>query len=339
MQPRLSNWRCVERLALWCGLAIVLAADARADEWLQDGREPPLHPSVIVTDYKGRDYAVTHVSKEGGVILVDGKRVKLSLYQSYRVMRAGGYRPGRVEITKENASSNIRTLEWKVRQSYGGDSGPIPGRVLSARGTYEATVVASGDLPDCFIAVVFYRLKPDGTPDPHSTAIAFGEIGSMAAGRPTGVRIDCSYIAPSGTRYYLFPLVFSEGIEVRTNMVEHAARYFRLSEMLAHGEILSRYRKQHPDSDHPAALYLRIPPLLPDGVDPMALPSTINASFLVTGTGEVDSLRIDATLAPSVEASIRRAINGWLFLPRLRQGEPLPTMMRLPLSFAQDSRR
>jgi len=58
---------------------------------------------------------------------------------------------------------------------------------------------------------------------------------------------------------------------------------------------------------------------------------------MVAETGEVDSLEIDQALDPQVAQAIRRALNGWLFLPRLKNGSPEQSVMELPLSFGQGS--
>jgi hypothetical protein len=89
--------------------------------------------------------------------------------------------------------------------------------------------------------------------------------------------------------------------------------------------------------DRASLAYLRVLPQLPAGIDPHSLPPTINAKLMVAETGEVDSLEIDQALDPQVAQAIRRALNGWLFLPRLKNGSPEQSVMELPLSFGQGS--
>jgi hypothetical protein len=54
---------------------------------------------------------------------------------------------------------------------------------------------------------------------------------------------------------------------------------------------------------------------------------------MVSETGEVESLQIEDQVDPPVFEAIQRAINGWLFTPRLENGRPARTMIKLPLSF------
>ena len=68
-------------------------------------------------------------------------------------------------------------------------------------------------------------------------------------------------------------------------------------------------------------------------VDRHNVPTSVNAKFAVTETGEVDSLELDQVLDVQVDRAIRRALDGWLFMPRLRKGYPVRTMISVPLSF------
>jgi hypothetical protein len=326
-------------LAALVALLSTLVAPTRvfSTEWLQDGREPPLHPSLITTDYKGKSYPVTGVSGELPEIEADGKPRRLHLNQSYQTQRAMGYVSGYIHFKAQNASSETRKMVYQFVGSGANSSATIPGGTISASGNYECTLVSSESHADCYIAVVFFRKNSDGGPDMRSDAIAFRQIGGLVAGQETHLKINCAYIAPPGTRYYFFPLIFSKGLEIRSDQSEIAARFFRRQEMISHDALLAEYRQKFQAADRPALAYLRVAPQLPVGIDPHNLPATIDAKFVVTETGEVDSLEIGGTLDPQVARAIRRALNGWLFLPRLKKGIPVRSMIELPLSFDRTS--
>src|SRR5580658_8605566 len=78
-------------------------------EWLQDSREPPLHPTVITVEYKGRPYPVTAVTAEIPEINAEGELRKLYSRQSYQTPRALRFAPGFVSFKAQNASSLVRT--------------------------------------------------------------------------------------------------------------------------------------------------------------------------------------------------------------------------------------
>ena len=315
---------------------LCLPAGALADPWPQDGREAPLHPTIITAEYKGKVYPITDVSAEVPEIEVEGKLRKLHSDQSYGTPRAVVFAPGFVTFTSQNASASTTTTSTRMTGMGLSGNTVIPGTV-SETGEYDCTLVASEPHSDCYIAVIFYRVGDGGSPVPGSTAIAFRQIGDLAAGRETKVAINGSYFAPPGVLATYFPLVFSKGLEIRTDQCENAARYFRRGEMDTHSALLAHYRQQNPGADKPASAYLRFRPELPPGVDPRSLPPTITARFAVTETGEVDGVELDHVLDVKVDREIRRALGGWLFMPRLKKGYPVRSMITVPLSFGQDS--
>ncbi|HEY5228368.1 MAG TPA: energy transducer TonB, partial [Opitutaceae bacterium] len=164
-------------------------------------------------------------------------------------------------------------------------------------------------------------------------SLAFGQIGTLSAGHEAPVKINCAYVASRSGRYFCFPLLFSKGIEIRTSQSDSAALFFHARDVRGHDALMARYLQENPNSDKPAMAYLRFPPLLPVGQDPRALPQGIEARFDVTGSGRVESVNLTPQLDPQVSASIERALDGWLFLPRLKKGVPTRTTIRLPLSF------
>jgi hypothetical protein len=335
--------RAGSRPSAWTALLAALSAalcmptGAFADPWLQDHRQAPLHPTIITADYKDKSYPVIAASAEVPEIEVEGKLRKLYSDQSYQTPRAVGFAPGFVTFKAQKASSNMTTMSTRLTGPGMAGSGLVPSGTTSEKGEYECTLVSSGAHAGCYLAVVFFRVDDGGSPLAGSTAIAFREIGDLAAGKETKVTIDGSYFAPPGVKAAYFPMVFSKGLEIRTDQSENAAVYFRRGEMAVHGALLAHYRQQNPASDKPASAYLRFRPELPPGVDPRSLPPTITAKFAVTESGEVDAVEIDQVLDVKVDQEIRRALGGWLFMPRLRKGYPVRTMITVPLSFAQAS--
>jgi hypothetical protein len=309
------------------------AKGAFSAEWLQDSREPPLHPTVITAEYKGKPYPVIAVTAEIPEINAEGELRKLYSGQSYQTPRAVRFAPGSVSFKAQNASSVIRSESLRFNGFGAINGSTLPEGTVSATGDYECTIVSPEAHSDCYIAVIFARRNREGGVDTASTAIAFRQIGDLAAGRETKVKINCSYVAPKGYLFYYFPLIFSKGLEIRTDQSEIAARFFRISEMASHEALLAQYRKENATADRPAVAYLRFQPELPPDVDPRSLPPMVNARFAVTESGEVDAVTLDQVLDARVDREIRRALDGWLFLPRLRKGYPVRTQIVVPLSF------
>jgi hypothetical protein len=331
---RPGRWRPLRSPTLIALFAFLgFAKGGFSAEWLQNSREPPLHPTVITAEYQGKPYPVTAVTAEIPEINAEGKLMKLYSGQSYQTPRAVGFAPGFVSFKAQNASSSVKSESIRFNGFGAMNGSTLPEGTISASGEYECTIVSPEAHSDCYIAVIFSRRNPEGGMDTASTAIAFRQIGDLAAGREAKVKINCSYVAPKGNLFYYFPLIFSKGLEIRTDQCEVAAHFFRISEMAAHEAMLARYRQENATSDRPAIAYLRFQPELPADVDPRVLPPTVNARFAVTESGEVDSVVLDQVLDVRVDHEIRRALNGWLFLPRLRKGYPVRTQIVVPLSF------
>jgi len=321
----------------WIAVASVFCSSSIAQTltWTVGSSPPPLHPSVIMVNYNGKSYPVTAVAGEVPEIEVDGKLVRLHSSQTYEPRLAGGYGRGSLQFKAQSSSSQVTTMSYRMQGTNGVSI--IPGGTISTSGEYKCTIVSTEPQSGCYIAIVFFRQDAQGVPDTHSIAIAFENVGNLAAGRETAVKVDCAYVMPGGGKYYFFPMAFSKGVEIRSDQSEIEAQFFHHQETAAHAVLLAHYRQKFQNADHKVVAYLRFPPLLPEDVDPHTLPPVIEATFAVVETGEVDSLEIKQTLDPRVENAIRRALNGWLFLPQLRKGIPVRTMIDLPLSFGASS--
>jgi hypothetical protein len=307
---------------------LVAPSEARAEDWLTGPTQPPLHPTILRAAYKGHYYPITAVKGERPQVKVDGELKNADGREGYDPARARAYSKGYVQFSTQNASWQVRTMTYRF-----GNGNVVPGGTLSKNGTYEATLLPSESHDDCYLAVLFFQLDAMGEPKAGTIAMAFGKVGDLTAGKPSKISMEEAYITGEGVNFYCFPLLFSKGMEIRTDQSELAARFFRWQEMNAHRKLLATYLQQNPSANLQAHAYLRIPPVLPDDVDVKTLPTVIHATFMVSETGEVESLQVEDPVDPPVFEAIQRAINGWLFTPRLENGRPARTMIKLPLSF------
>jgi hypothetical protein len=303
-------------------------SDVRAEDWLTGPTQPPLHPTILRATYKGHYYPIVAVKGDRAEIEADGELRRVDPHDGYDPARARAYGKGFVRFSTQNALAQVRSLTYRF-----GNGSEVPGGTLTKSGTYEATLLPSESHADCYLAVLFFQLDALGEPKQDTIALAFGQVGGLAAGTPKKISMDEAYIPPTDVKYYCFPMLFSRGVEIRTDQSEVASRFFRWQEMRTHRKLLANYLQQNPSANLRAQAYLRIPPVLPDEVDVKTLPAVIHTSFMVSETGEVESLQIEDQVDPPVFEAIQRAINGWLFTPRLENGRPARTMIKLPLSF------
>jgi hypothetical protein len=326
IQP--SSFLGIRRAVLAICIPFAGVRGAAAFEWFNDPTLQVPHPTVIATDLNGKTYPIVGVAGEHPQIVVDGATITLkSRAQSYQPMRAMGFAPGFINITKENASTKITARSF----AYDKNGQQVPVGNSDDDGYFECSVVAAEDHPGCFVAVLFCQLRPNGEPIAVTTALAFGSLGDLKAGRESKAKIFKAYIAPVGTHYYYFIMVLSKGREIRTNLSHFNDQFFRHREVLEQQEMLEEYKEKFKAMDHPAVPYVRIPIQLPPEVDPHTLPPNFTASLVVTEAGLVDEIQLGDSLSPTARSAISSELGGWLFLPRLKQGNPVRTQIVMPL--------
>ena len=308
------------------------AHSAQAQDWLQNRRPAPEHPTFFTTEYHGKNYPIMTASGERAQIIVDGKPKKLDQAARYQTPHANGYMPGYVEFEGQKASSTTVTMNLL-------DGGAQIGAPLAAGGDYQVFVTARESHPHCILAVIFFQRDEDRQPIPKSMALAFREIGDLVGGRRTKLKINGGYYVKPGEQFYCFPLVLSDGVEIRSNQSEAASQFFRIQEMALHAQLLASYKRQHPTDDLAATPYLRFPPQLPATVSIASLPPVVNLSFVVTEEGEVDDITVDTEgVDATVSKALKSALYGWLFLPCLKRGVPTQVSVTIPIGFGSASK-
>jgi len=316
------------RVLLTFSLAFAGVQCASAVEWYNDPAQPVPHPTLIAATVDGKAYPVVGVDGEHPQIVVDGVTVTLrSKSQSFQPMRGAAYAPGLVHATNYDSTSEITAKAF----SYDKNGQKVPMGTSDLDGYFHGSFTADENFPDCYFVVLYYRLSPRGEPDVHTTALAFGHLGDLKAGQETVGKNFHAYVAPVGQRYYFVPMVFSKGREIRTNVSNQVDRFFRHQEIVLHRELVPAYLEKFKGMDHAAIPYVRVPIQLPEGVDAHTLPSDLVATFSVTESGEVDSIQLGERLVGPAREAIRQDLAAWLFMPRLKQGSPVRTVISMPL--------
>jgi hypothetical protein len=334
---RAVNLRRSIPLLLLCAVPGVLKirasqGDNPAPTWLvQSGPLPPLHPTAILGIYKDHPCKVIGVFGEYALIDSQGSPIRLPSSAGYRPARANAFLPGSIEVRRQSASASQLRRVFRLQ-----GAGTIDGGVIDESGRYEATVVASQVYSGCYLAIVFFDQGfLDGQTDDLSAMVAFQKIVDLKAGAETKITADFGYIDPkSRSRTYL-PLFFSHGAEIRTNFADDSARLFQRIEKLRYEKSLALYLQTNPRATAPAKPYLRFPPVFPAGVDPAAIPAELGVDFTVTSGGTVEGVLLSETVQADVLTGIQRAVQGWLFYPRLENGQPVSTAVSCKLDFGR----
>lgn len=294
------------------------------------GLPPPLHPTVIMSDYKGKTLPIVGVSGDSPEVDVDGKRKSLprSSKAGFSPVRAARYAPGSLQL--RNMQVNSSSLHLILMFESGGE---IDNGAISSRSDFTAEVTPTQDYHDCFVALVFFDQEfLEGGSDTPNAFVHFQNIRELVGGKPNKLAIRFGYIDAQGKRLGFFPLFFSNGVEIRSDQCELTARFFRKIEEKRHAAVVRSWVEKHAGATQPPQAYVQIPPIFDDPAALENAPDTVNASFMVSEEGIVQSLQIDGKIPEDVSTVLRRTVSAWLFVPRLKDGRPERTFVKVPIA-------
>jgi hypothetical protein len=291
-----------------------------------DGPAPPLHPTAILSSYRGRDKPVVDVSGETAEVEDGGVTVRLPQKATYDPVRVSQFGPGWIEVRVDTAESGEVRQKWLLNGS------EIDGGVFSASSTFACRVKSQQACTDCYLAIIYFRHAYLNGDEDSGALVAFQKIGPLAAGVETRVRAVFGYIK-NPEQYAYLPLFFSRGWEIRSNYSELSAVVFHRSEMLRHQRLLDAYLQKHVRDTLPPKAYARFPPSFGPDVDRTRIPATARVDYGVTAGGTVDGIEVSAPLDPNALAAIQRALGGWLYMPRLENGVAVGTAVSTQLEF------
>jgi hypothetical protein len=307
------------------GLLLAALTPLRAEPPTFKGNGEPLHPSAITTMREGKTLPVVGAAGEKAQVEVDGKVVDAPKDAVFTFVRMPSFGPGSVTVTSHE-------IVDAVKQTRSADGVPI--NELSDRDPtteYHGTFVSDIALPDAFLVVlVFDKGFLAGTSPSPSTAVFFKQLGTLAAGKAKEVVVELGkFSAAAKEKMQFVPLVYTGGREVRTQLSELSAAYFRKQEMTRHQSIVASYVSKNADADKPLQPYVRVSPLLPPL--PNAVSTKVNAGMIVADDGTVNEVNLQGDVPADIKKEVERALKAWLFLPQLAKGKAIVTKATVPL--------
>ena len=255
------------------------------------------HPSVLTVKYGDNMLPVVRVTSSGPYVIVDGKEKLIRSSPIYLVQEAANFSDNFVQTKRGALGGTMKatTLDGSVMDP----SAPHLGNL-----SFATTVVARQDIKSGFAVMVFYT---DETFAEHPAHASPAEVFVRALPElPAGKSVDVKFFAailPRAMEARFFVHIFDDsGREVQTSGADHAAvpvstpkPVFNSTAELPKGEVI---------------ITLTIEP---DGT----------VSAVDAGNVANDSAR----------NSLVEAMSGWLFLPKLKAGQPVSNYMQVPLQF------
>ena len=286
----------------------------------------PAHPTGLMADHTGQPQTVVAVEKEDPCIIADGRRLRLRGNIPLTTERMDRYASGTATLD----ALRVDGLQVISAMSEFDVDKFTPGATIGGYVEFSATITATSDLADCYIALVVFEtafLKDDTHPP--KAQIRVRQLADLVAGRPTPVKFSTSpFLGREKTSTLV--LLFSAGREVRTNFSALGDQYFYRRERVIHAAAVRSFLAQNSGADREVQPLLMMPPQF---AATTGFPADATADLTVTPDGTVMHVSLDRTFAPNAEENILRTLGAWLFLPKIKAGTPVLTHVHVPLRF------
>lgn len=275
------------------------------------------HPSVLTVKYKGEFLPVVRVKGSDPYVLVEGKETRIRSEPVYLLQDGTGY------------SGNFVTVP----------PGSLGGRMshqLLGANTYDVSQLHTGEIDidlaltardaiqGGFIAAVMISSSGPGE-------IIVQELPALPAGQRVKVKLSVHALPRELDPMYFAQIFDASGREVLTNDLGYAWSYYAARDRARLAVAVKKYVEKYHDADHEAVAAITPKPVFKPG---WVLPEgEITVQLSVGEDGTV--LSVDAGMIADDRAreSITNALSGWLFLPKLKAGQPVPTFINVPLQF------
>lgn len=274
----------------------------------------PGSPMRLTAVANGRPWPVIRVAGTYPVVLQEKKEKRIRNEPVYSTERGDHFAPDWVDVKDLEVSGvKITTNE------------NITGTAYCAM-----TLTARADLKGAFIAVLVFDADfiLRGQEAPHTT-YRVHDLPDLPKGKPVALEFTCSAVYGRGLRYYV-PLIFAKGgTEIPTNYAGQVKFYFATLEKNLHTAALRDYRAKN-NGDHDAELFQRVNPIMPELAVAFAkVPAT--ATLSIDESGHVRAVEINTPLDRVRTKALDDALRSWLFLPKLKAGQPAPDRVKINL--------
>jgi hypothetical protein len=258
----------------------------------------------------------------------NGKSVEAPGNASYGFVRMPSFGPGLVTIKNQVHQK----MQDEIRSDNGMVITDIPNNWASSE--YHARITSDTAFESAFaVVVVFDREFLNGGPAA-APGVYFKALGALGANETRELVVNIGkYPEPARERLVMFPLIFVGGREIRTNLAELPAAYFRRLELSRHGNIVANYVKKNEGADKGLQPYVRVAPIF-SATDRAGgnLPPKVNVRLAVGEDGIVSQADAQGELPAGVKTELERAMRGWLFLPQLKAGQPTAIKAAVPIT-------
>lgn len=290
------------------------------------------YPTVVTVSYKDQLWPVVRIQKTNPVILYKGKEKRLRSESRYVFDRASRYSDNRIEFSRKFLGSmSTNWVSYTTGNGLDADMAPLGGD--SGTTSFYAILRAQQDVQGGYAAIVVYT--DDSLTGPvdrfNRTEIMVSEIPDMPAGEDVSISLKCG-IMKGGEGFRYFIQIFDrDGLEIPSNVMAHAWRYYAIRDREQLKRILPDYLQKNREASRGVTPVIMPKPFLPKDYNPPENP--ISAIIDISAKGEVTDVEINGLEHGPVHTAITDALEGWLFLPQLNEGIATATKVQVPIQF------
>jgi hypothetical protein len=286
------------------------------------------HPTVLTVQYKDQMLPVVRVSESDPFVLVDGKETRIRSNPVYLAKDATGFSDNIVSAPHGALGGTLR-LEVLGDHAFSYD----PANAQNGGVYFEVPLTARQTIRGGYAALVMYSGDTSSNQPGHSNQaeIIVHELPELPAGKTVRVSFSARVIPRVRQPQFFVQIFDSFGQEVLTNDMQQAWKYYGLRDRDRFDRGLEKYLAKFKGADHDAIPAITPKPLFsPIAVLPKG---EINVMLTVEADGTVSAVDAGMIADDSARDSLTQAVSGWLFLPKLKAGQPVSTYVQVPLQF------
>jgi hypothetical protein len=286
------------------------------------------HPTVLTVKYKDKLLPVLRVEGTDPFVMVDGKEVRIRSNPVYLAQDATTFSDNFVTAPRGG-------LGGTVKLQVGGDHAENfdMTNVQDFHMDYDVTMSAKETLKGGYLVLVMYAADTFSNQPGHSNPaeVIVHEMPEMPAGKNVQVKFFARRVPRTAEPRYFVQIYDATGKEVRTSQSSHAWKFYGLRDRARFDRGLEKYLAKFKGADHDAVPAITPKPLFNPGAK---LPEgEVNVTLTVEPDGTVSAVDAGMIASDSARDSLTETVGGWLFLPKLKAGQPVPTRVQVPLQF------
>jgi len=287
------------------------------------------HPTLLTVLYKDAFHPVVRLIGTDPVVLIEGQEKRIRTEPSYLPSRVDHYAEGSVEVLEASLEMLHRRIETESSPA------PLEGVWHGGHGgnsDFKATLRSGVTLSGGLIAIVIYSQSAlvDSTIRPASE-IVVRALPELPANEKVSIAFTSKALTYRRGQDFFVQVFDREGRELMSNEASKAWPYYAAMERSQLRDTLRRLKPSLAGKDLEARPVLTIRPFLPKEVARPTEP--VMAQLSISAEGTVTDVQVGTTTADLVGQAVREALAGWLFIPRMRGGEPVVSNVRIPITF------